>query len=91
MPAGGVFDNHLSVVSMSGSIDYFLSEHRGLAATPMSTRLPDRIQRWAGPPRNGEPRLQTGWWWGPYEFRLVVTKFGGDDATIGYEVAVLTS
>ncbi len=34
VPTGGVFDNHLSLVSTSGTIDLFLSESRGLAATP---------------------------------------------------------
>lgn len=34
VPAGGVFDNHLSVVSTSGALNFFLSESRGLAATP---------------------------------------------------------
>jgi hypothetical protein len=34
VPAGGVFDNHLSVVSSSGAIDLFLSERRGLASSP---------------------------------------------------------
>ncbi len=34
VPRGGVFDNHLSLVSTSGTIDLFLSENRGLATTP---------------------------------------------------------
>ena len=34
VPAGGVFDNRLQVVSAGGSVDLFLSERRGLAATP---------------------------------------------------------
>jgi hypothetical protein len=35
VPVGGVFDNHLSVVSTSGGpVELFLSERRGLAATP---------------------------------------------------------
>jgi hypothetical protein len=34
VPAGGVFDNHLNVVSSSGPINFFLSENRGLADTP---------------------------------------------------------
>jgi hypothetical protein len=34
VPAGGVFDNRLSVVSASGALELFLSEDRGLATTP---------------------------------------------------------
>jgi hypothetical protein len=34
VPPGGVFDNHLSVVSSSGAIALFLSERRGLASAP---------------------------------------------------------
>lgn len=34
VPTGGVFDNHLNVVSSSGPINFFLSENRGLADTP---------------------------------------------------------
>ncbi len=34
VPDGGVFDNRLSIVSTAGPIDLFLSERRGLAATP---------------------------------------------------------
>jgi hypothetical protein len=34
VPAGGVFDNRLNIVLASGAVDLFLSESRGLAATP---------------------------------------------------------
>ena len=34
VPDGGVFDNRLSIASTSGLIDLYLSEGRGLAATP---------------------------------------------------------
>jgi len=34
VPTGGVFDNHLNVVSTSGDVMLFLSEDRGLAAMP---------------------------------------------------------
>jgi hypothetical protein len=34
VPAGGVFENRLSIVSASGAADLFLSETRGLAVTP---------------------------------------------------------
>ena len=36
VPAGGVFDNHLNLVSMSGPLQLFLSETDGLAETPDS-------------------------------------------------------
>ncbi|GMQ85738.1 MAG: hypothetical protein BMS9Abin07_1306 [Acidimicrobiia bacterium] len=34
VPDGGVFDNRLSVVFSSGTAELFLTERRGLAATP---------------------------------------------------------
>lgn len=36
VPTGGVFDNHLNVVSTSGPIELFLSETRDLAEAPDS-------------------------------------------------------
>ena len=36
VPAGGVFDNHLNVVSTSGPLQLFLSETDGLAEAPDS-------------------------------------------------------
>lgn len=34
VPGDGVFDNRLNVVSAAGAVELFLSEDRGLAATP---------------------------------------------------------
>ena len=34
VPSGGVFDNHLNVVTTSGAVELFLTERRGLATTP---------------------------------------------------------
>jgi hypothetical protein len=36
VPTGGVFDNHLNLVSASGPLQLFLSETDGLAETPDS-------------------------------------------------------
>jgi hypothetical protein len=36
VPGGGVFDNHLNLVSASGPVEFFLSETNGLASTPDS-------------------------------------------------------
>ncbi|MFB3050504.1 MAG: hypothetical protein ACE1Z0_00800, partial [Acidimicrobiia bacterium] len=36
VPTGGVFDNHLDVVSTSGPVELFLSETDGLAQAPDS-------------------------------------------------------
>jgi hypothetical protein len=62
VPTGGVFGNHLNVVSTSGDVMLFLSEDRGLAGTPDNTHPLDRTLRWAGPPTIGAPDSTMGSW-----------------------------